>query len=94
MQHASIHICWLPTKEIVADGLTKALLSAQKHNSFVRITGIEDQKDLLASIKREEDSLQQLQTDPQYSGVYSFSAHMTWYVQSGFYKSLANKSSD
>ncbi len=41
------------------------------------MTGIEDQKDLLASIKREEDALQQLQTDPEYSEVYGFGADAT-----------------
>ena len=77
VQRSSIHIRWVPTKEMVADGLTKALSSAQKHDSFVRMTGIEDQKDLLASIKREEDALQQLQTDPEYSKVYGFGADAT-----------------
>ena len=61
VQHSSIRICWLPTNEMVADGLTKALPIAKKHKSFVRMTGIEDQKDLLASIKREELALQQLE---------------------------------
>ena len=60
VQHGSIHIQWVPAKEMIADGLTKALSSAKKHDSFVRMTGIEDQKDLLASIKREKDALQQL----------------------------------
>lgn len=41
------------------------------------MTGIEDQKDLLASIKREEDAFQQLQTDLEYSKVYGFGANMT-----------------
>ena len=65
VQRGSIHIRWVPTKEMVADGLTKALSSAQKHDSFVKMTGIEDQKDLLASIKREKDALQYLRTDPE-----------------------------
>ncbi len=77
VQRGSIHIRWVPTKEIVADSLTKALSCAQKHNSFVRMTGIEDQKDLLASIKREEDTLYQLRTDPGYSEVYGFGANAT-----------------
>ena len=77
VQRGSIHIRWVPTKEMIADGLTKALSSAQKHDSFVRMTGIEDQKDLLASIKREEDALQQLRTDPEYSEVYGFGADAT-----------------
>ncbi len=41
------------------------------------MTGIKDQKDLLASIKREEDALEQLQTDPWYSEVYGFGADAT-----------------
>lgn len=77
VQRGSIHIRWVPTKEMVADGLTKALSSAQKHDSFVRMTGIEDQTDLLASIKREEDALQQLRSDPEYSEVYGFGADAT-----------------
>ena len=63
VQHRSIHICWLPTNEMVAECLTKALSSAHKHDSFVRMTGIEDQKEVLASIKSEEDTLQHLRTD-------------------------------
>ncbi len=77
VQRSSIHICWVPIKEIITDGLTKELSSAKKHDSFVRMTGIEDQKDLLASIKKEEDSLQQVQTDLEYSEVYSFGADVT-----------------
>ncbi len=77
VQSGSIHIRWVPTKEMVADGLTKTLSSAQKHDSFVRMTGIEDQKDLLASMKRVEDALKQLRTDPEYSEVYGFRADAT-----------------
>ncbi len=80
VQRGSIYIRWVPTKEMVADGLTKALSSAQKHDSFVRRTGIEDQKDLLASIKTEKDALQQLRTDPEYSEVYGFGTDATWYI--------------
>ncbi len=64
-QPGSIHFRWAPTKEMIADGMTKALSSAQKHDDFVRMTDIEDQKDLLACIKREEHALQQLHTDPE-----------------------------
>ncbi len=84
VQHGSIHIRWVSTKEMVGDSQTKALSNAQKHDSFVRMTGIENQKDLLASIKREEDALQQLRTDPEYSEVYGFGADATWYVQGCF----------
>ena len=44
----------MPTKEIVADSLIKAL-SIKKHEHFVGMTRIEDKKELLASIKREEN---------------------------------------
>ena len=39
---------------MVADGLTKAL-SVIKHEYFVGMTGIEDKRELLAFIKREDD---------------------------------------
>ena len=54
VQCGSINILWVPTKEMVADGLTKAL-SAGKHNSFVNMIGLEDQTSLLSSIQKEED---------------------------------------
>ncbi len=81
MQRGSIYIRLVPTKEMVADGLTKALSSGQKHDFFVRMTGIEDQKNLLASIKKGKDALQQLQTAPKYSEVYRFRADPTKYAQ-------------
>ena len=65
------------TKQITANGLIKALLNIQKHKFFMRMTGIEDQKDLLAFIKKEENILQQLQTNPEYNEVYGFSANTT-----------------
>ncbi len=77
VQRSLIRIRWVAIKEMVADGLTKTLSSAQEHDSFVRMTGIEDSKDLLAPIKKEEDALQQLQTDPEYSEVYWFGADTT-----------------
>ncbi len=84
MQCGSINIRWVPTKKMSAESLRKTLSSAQKHDSLVRMIGIEDQKDLLASIKREEDALEELQTDPEYSEVYGFGADATWYVQECF----------
>ncbi len=77
VQRGSIYIRWMQTKKMVADGLTKELSSAQKHDSFVRKTDIEDQKDLLASIKREKDALHQLRTDLEYSEVYGFGTDAT-----------------
>ena len=54
MQYQPIKICWIRTKEIVTDGLTKAL-PVIKHEQFVRMTGIGDKKELLAYIKQEDD---------------------------------------
>ena len=61
VQRQSIHIRWVPTKEMAADGLTKALTIAN-HEAFIGMPGIEDQKDLLESIRRKKylrDALQQ-----------------------------------
>ncbi len=77
VQCGLIHIRWISTKGIVDNSLTKLLSSAQKYDSFVKMTGIEDQKDLLASIKREEDALQQLPADPDYSEVDGFGVDAT-----------------
>ncbi len=44
----------------------------------MRMTGVEDQKDRLASIKRKKNTLQQLQSDPDYSEVYGFGADAIW----------------
>lgn len=41
------------------------------------MTGIKAQKDLLAFIKREKNTLQQLQTDPKYGTIYRFNANAT-----------------
>lgn len=45
-------------KKIIANNLTKIFLSAQKYDFFVKMTSIEDQKDFLASIKREKNAFQ------------------------------------
>jgi hypothetical protein len=45
---------WKPTKEMIADGLTKAL-PRQKFENFVRMVGMVDIKDRLAAEKRMED---------------------------------------
>lgn len=69
VQRGSINIRWVPTKRMIADGLTKAL-TAGKHEAHVKMTGMEDQSDLLASIRKEEelrDSLQQCRTGPENS---------------------------
>ena len=56
----TIHTLWVPTKEMIADGLTKALTTA-KHEAFVKMTSLEDQGERLASIKEEEDRKDALQ---------------------------------
>ncbi len=84
VQYGTIHICWLPSKEMIADSLTNALSSAQNNDSVVGMTGNEDQKDLLASIKREADTLQQLRIDHDDSEVYGFGADATLYVDGCF----------
>ena len=45
------------------------------------MTRIKDQKNFLASIKKEKDILQQLQFDPEYSQIYGFNTDATWYKQ-------------
>lgn len=77
VQCGSIHIRQMETKEMIANSLTKVLSSAQKQDSYVGITGIEDQKDHLASIMREENAFQQLQTYSEYSEVYGFGVDAT-----------------
>lgn len=54
VQYKTINICWISTKEIIADSLTKALLSI-KHAAFVEITEIKDQKKCLASLKKKNN---------------------------------------
>ena len=64
---------------MAADGLTTAL-SIADHESFVGMTSIEDQKDLLASIKKEEDlkdALQKHRTGTEYSAAFGFGADAT-----------------
>ena len=54
VQRQSIKIRWVSTKEMIADGFTKAL-SVIKYKQFVGMIGIEDKNELLASIKQEDD---------------------------------------
>lgn len=74
VQRRTIHIRWVPTKKMAADGLTKAFTAAN-HEAFVGMSGVEDQKDLLASIKREDDlkdALQQHRTGTDYSTAFEY----------------------
>ena len=50
VQRQSIKIRWVPIKDMLADGLIKAL-SVIKHEHFVGMTRIEDKRERLASIK-------------------------------------------
>ena len=55
----------MSTKEIIVDSFTKAL-SVIKYEHFVAMIGIEDKKELLASIKRDDDlrdAFQQCEAD-------------------------------
>ena len=58
VQYSSIYIGWVPKKEMIVNGLTNALSSAEKHVSCVKMTGIKDHKHLLAFIKREENTIE------------------------------------
>ena len=64
-------------KEAVADGLINTL-SAANHKSFVKMTGIEDQEDYLASKKEEDlrDALQRHQAD-SFSKAFGYGANAT-----------------
>ena len=46
VQRGSIAVRWVPTKQMMADGLIKALTHAN-HEDFVGMTGLEDQSSLL-----------------------------------------------
>ena len=61
VQRGSIAVRWVPTKQMMADGLTKALTHAN-HKDFVGMTGLEDQSELLASIQKEKDLKDSLQS--------------------------------
>lgn len=54
VQHQSIKIRWVQTKDMMANGFTKDL-SVIKHEHFVRMIRIEDESKVLASIKLEDD---------------------------------------
>ena len=47
-------MCYVSTKQIMTDSFTKAL-SVINYEHFVAMIGIEDKKELLASIKRDDD---------------------------------------
>jgi len=44
VQRKNIHINWIPTAKMPADGLTKAL-PRQKHETFIRLLGLVDIND-------------------------------------------------
>ena len=61
VQRGTIAVRWVPTKQMMADGLTKSLTHAN-HKDFVGMTGLEDQSELLSSIQKEEDLKDSLQS--------------------------------
>ena len=75
VQRGSIAVRWVPTKQMMADGLTKALTHAN-HGDFVAMTGLEDQSELLATIQKEEDlreSFQLSRNGPEISVSFGYS---------------------
>lgn len=65
----------------MADGITKAL-PVIKHKHFMKMTEIVDKKQLLASIKWEDnlrDAFQQRRAD--FSKFFEFEIITSWYVQ-------------
>lgn len=54
VQQQTIYICWISTKKMTVDKLTK-LLKVTNFEVFIKITRVENKKDLLALIKREEE---------------------------------------
>src|SRR5205814_9537677 len=54
-----VHVKWVPTAEMIADGLTKALPS-QRHTHFVTLLGLEDSQTRLEQERRMEDVREQI----------------------------------
>lgn len=54
VQCQTIHTIWVPIKEMIADDLIKALITA-KHEAFVKTTSLEDQEKCLAFVRKEKD---------------------------------------
>ena len=48
VQEGRLHVKWIPTNQMIADGFTKSL-TAQKHHEFVRMLNLVDVKDLVLS---------------------------------------------
>ena len=81
VQRRTICTIWVPTKEMIVDGLTKALTTA-KHKAFIKTTSLEDQGKRLTSIRKEEDrrDVIQHQGTELVSEAYGYGADATWYV--------------
>lgn len=79
VQHQIIHICWMLTKKMVANGLTKAL-SIEIHKFFMEMTSIKDKKKLLIFVKKEKDFkdiIQQHRVE-NFSKAFGFSINASW----------------
>ena len=75
VQQGSIAVRWMPTKQMMADRLTKALTHAN-HEDFVAMTRLEDQSELLATIQQEKDlrkSFQLSRNGPETSISFGYS---------------------
>lgn len=61
-EHAEgrVKLKWVPTKEMLADGLTKALLR-QRHKGFVQLIRLEDIKERIQQERRMEELKEQIQ---------------------------------
>lgn len=59
IQQKSIDIFWVSTKDMKADSLTKALLTV-KHDTFVEMTSLEDQKVYLDFVRQEDEKKKSL----------------------------------
>lgn len=77
VQRGSIRLAWVPTKRMIADGLTKSLTAAN-FAVFVRMMGLDDKVGLLAAIEKEDTLRQTLQEkgNTQYSATFGYGSDM------------------
>jgi hypothetical protein len=55
-----INVQWVPTRDMIADGFTKAL-SKQKHQNFMRVMNLEDIGDRISREQRQDELKEQIQ---------------------------------
>lgn len=71
VQRGAITIKWVPTKEMIADGLTKPLTAAN-FGAFIRLVGLEDKMILLDTIKQEDALKQAFHGEDEISAVFGY----------------------